>query len=66
VPEALRAYEAQRRPRVMRVAEASRRTGHAYHLTGLPAHARNAALRLGGAALVLGMNDWVYRWRPSR
>lgn len=64
VAAALAAYERERRPRVARVAVASARTGAWYHATGARAVARDAALRIGGAALVLGMNDWIYRWRP--
>ena len=66
VPSALLAYQAARRPRVARVAEASRRTGDAYHFAGLLSSARDAALSFGGARLLLAANDWIYRWRPRR
>jgi salicylate hydroxylase len=65
VPAALRAYEAKRRPRVARVAEASRRTGDAYHFGTTLGRLRDAALMLGGARLVLSTNDWLYGWQPE-
>lgn len=64
VTAALAAYERERKQRVARVAAASARTGAWYHATGARALARDAALRIGSAALVLGTNDWIYRWRP--
>ena len=54
IPAALRAYEAARKPRVQKVAEASARTGEQYHYAGLMALARNAALRV--AVLALSLN----------
>lgn len=64
VPAALRAYEIARRKRVLRVAAASADTGQRYHERGVMAFARDAALMLVGERLVLGRNDWIYRWRP--
>ena len=67
VPAALGAYEAARKPRVIRVAEASRRTGTDYHWQGPMAFARDAALTLAGTRLILDRADWIYRWRaPER
>jgi len=63
-PEAgLAAYEAARKPRVSEVAEAARATGETYHWTPPLSTARDAALRLLGPRLILGKNDWIYRWR---
>ncbi len=64
VPAALRAYEAARKPRVARVWQAARQTGDTYHFGAAMGAARNAALSLGGARLVLGQTDWIYRWTP--
>ncbi len=49
---------------MLRVAEASRRTGDAYHFGSVLAAARDAALALAGPRLILGQNDWIYRWQP--
>jgi salicylate hydroxylase len=63
-PEAgLAAYEAARKPRVSEVAEAARATGETYHWGPPLSTARDAALRLLGPRLILGKNDWIYRWR---
>jgi salicylate hydroxylase len=59
----LAAYAAARQPRVTRVWAASQAAGGWYHARGLMALARNTALRVGGAPLVLRRNDWIYRWR---
>ncbi len=64
VPAALRAYAAARRPRVTRVWEAAARTGDTYHFGAAMGALRDAALAIGGARLVLGQTDWVYRWTP--
>ncbi len=64
VPAALSAYEAARRSRVARVWEAARRTGDIYHFGAALAAARDAALSVAGPRLVLGTNDWIYRWLP--
>ncbi|CAN5306398.1 FAD-dependent monooxygenase [soil metagenome] len=66
VPAALLRYASARKARVAKVAEASQKTGDAYHLGGMLGTLRDAALTVGGARLVLGMNDWIYRWRPDR
>lgn len=65
IPTALAAYEAERKPRVMRVWNAARRTGEHYHMTGRMAGLRDTALRLVGPRLMLMQNDWIYRWQPG-
>lgn len=63
-PEAgLAAYEAARKPRVSEVAEAARSTGETYHWSAPLSIARDLALRALGPRLILGKNDWIYRWR---
>lgn len=64
VPAALRAYEAARKPRVMRVWNAAQQTGERYHYTGTMASLRDLALRFGGARLLLGQYGWIYEWQP--
>ena len=64
VPSALAAYEAERKPRVVRVAEASAQTGDIYHYRAGLALTRDIALTLGGSGLIMQRNDWIYRWQP--
>ena len=64
VPAALRAYEAARKPRVTRVWQAAKQTGDTYHFGAAMGTLRDAALAIGGARLVLGQTDWIYRWLP--
>lgn len=63
VPEALRQYQSARRPRVVRVANASRRNGTIYNLRGVPALARNLVLRKLPAPRLMARYDWLYGWR---
>ncbi len=62
IQAALRAYEAARKPRVTRLWQAALGTGDTYHYGAAMAAMRNAALTIGGARLVLGQTDWIYRW----
>jgi salicylate hydroxylase len=64
IAAALRNYERTRRPRVRRVAEASRRNGRIYHMAGINAVARNTAMRLTPPNRVMAGFDWLYGWRP--
>jgi salicylate hydroxylase len=61
---ALKAYVAARQPRAVAVAAASVLAGRRFHLRGLAALARNVALRLAGARLILARNRAIYRWQP--
>jgi 2-polyprenyl-6-methoxyphenol hydroxylase-like FAD-dependent oxidoreductase len=63
--DAFQAYERRRRPRALRVANASLQNGRIYHLTGLPATARDLALRTLPPALVMSRYDWLYGWRAQ-
>ena len=60
---AFAAYEAMRRPRVLRVQQASRRNGKIYHQSGPFAFARNLAMRSMSGERVLAGYDWMYGWR---
>ena len=63
--DALRAYEAARRPRVERIARVARRNLTTYEMTGISAHARNLALRILPASFLLSRLDWLFSWRPK-
>lgn len=63
--DAIKSYEARRRPRAARVARASLTNGRIYHLSGVPAQARNLVLRLGSPERLMARYDWLYGWRPS-
>ena len=63
VAAAFRRYEAARGPRTARVLKAARRNARVFHLSGLPALARDMALRLAGERMLAGY-DWLYGWRP--
>jgi salicylate hydroxylase len=64
IAAALGTYETQRKARVVRVAEASAEAGRHYHDGGMAAFARDIALKFGSERLILGRNDWIYRWQP--
>lgn len=61
VEAAFAAYEAARLPRADRVVGASRRQGGYFHMGGLPAAARNLAIRALGGGGMLARNAWLYR-----
>jgi salicylate hydroxylase len=61
---ALRTYAALRRARVARVQRLAARNGARYHLGGLRAMLRDAALRSIGGERLLRHYDWLYDWRP--
>lgn len=65
--EALRAFEAERRPRATAVVAAATDNARNYHLAGLPRIAAHAALRIGGLAApaaIFGRYAWVYDYDP--
>lgn len=62
IPAALRAYEAARAPRTMRVAQQSARTGTIYHLGTPFAAVRNFIMRRMGSVRLAARQDWLYRW----
>jgi salicylate hydroxylase len=61
---AMREYEGLRRGRAARTQREARRNGQHYHLSGLRAFARNAALRAMGGERLLRRYDWLYGWQP--
>jgi salicylate hydroxylase len=61
VETAFAAYEGARRRRAERVVQASRRQGAYFHMSGLPAVARDLAIRALGGAGMLRRNAWLYR-----
>lgn len=58
-------FEAARRDRVRAVAATARRNATIYHLTGLPAAARNAAMRMLGPKGLTRQMDWIWGWREA-
>jgi salicylate hydroxylase len=62
--QAFRTYAAVRRARVRRVQRLAARNGARYHLRGLRAMLRNAAMRYMGGEQLLRHYDWLYDWRP--
>lgn len=65
VTERLDLYAELRRPRADRVVAMARRNGVIYHLSGLPARARNLVMRLMGPHQLMRAMDWIYGWRPE-
>lgn len=63
--KALAAFVMQRRRRVDRVQATSIANGQAYHLSGLAARARNAALRGLPGAVFMRRYDWIYGHRSG-
>jgi salicylate hydroxylase len=63
VEGALAAYEKARRSRTARVMSAARLNGRVYHLSGVAALARNAALRVVPPKRIMAGYDWVYGWK---
>ena len=61
---ALRTYCAMRRGRARKVQRQSARNGTRYHLGGIAAALRDAAMRTLGGARLLHHYDWLYDWRP--
>jgi salicylate hydroxylase len=59
----LTAYEMIRRSRVRAVVKMARRNATIYHLSGLPAKARNFAMRTMGPGALTRSVDWIYHWR---
>lgn len=64
-PAALRSYEDKRCPRVEMVAREAARNLQVYGMRGVPALARNAALRALPAERLLSRMDWLFGWRPD-
>lgn len=62
---AMRQYESSRFARVRQVQRAARRNGVLYHLSGIPAFARNRVMQALGGEAVLKRYDWLYGWTPA-
>ncbi len=61
----LAAFAAARGARVRAVVATARRNATVYHLSGLPAVARNAALRAMGPKGLARSMDWIWGWRDA-
>jgi salicylate hydroxylase len=62
---AMRRYEALRYPRARMVQRAARRNGLVYHVSGIPAFARDHIMQALGGDALLKHYDWLYGWTPS-
>ncbi|HXZ17203.1 MAG TPA: FAD-dependent monooxygenase, partial [Roseiarcus sp.] len=60
VPKALAAYSRARVSRATRVQSEARRQGQIYHLKGMTAVARDAAMRAIGPRRLIARYDWLY------
>jgi salicylate hydroxylase len=60
---ALRIYSAIRRARTRKVQRLAARNGERYHLSGVQAMLRNAAMRALGGERLLRHYDWLYDWQ---
>jgi salicylate hydroxylase len=65
VAEALKSFEALRRPRVTRVWRTARQAGQIYHLGGPMAVARDLTMTGLGGQRLLERYDWIYGWQPE-
>ncbi len=61
---ALQTYGAMRRARARKVQRLAARNGGRYHLAGVSAQVRDAAMRWMGGEHLLHHYDWIYDWRP--
>ena len=61
---AWRVYCRMRRARAAKVQRLAARNGARYHLGGVRAMLRNAAMRMLGGARLMRHYDWLYDWRP--
>ncbi|HOV02826.1 MAG TPA: FAD-dependent monooxygenase [Kaistiaceae bacterium] len=63
VAEVFAAYEAERKPRVVRVVREAAENGRVYHWSGPAALARNMALRHSSPEKLISRYDWLYGWK---
>ena len=63
LPQAMRVYEADRRPRTAKIQRAARSNGKIYQYSGPDAAARNRVMRMLGGTRIRNRYDWVYNWR---
>lgn len=59
--EALRSYDRERRPHTQDLVRAATENGRIYHLDGPLRLARNAALAVIPASILMSRYDWIYR-----
>ena len=62
---AIARYERVRRPRAVRVQNASRRNGQIYHLPKPASLTRDLVLRIMPGRRIMTLYDWVYGWKPE-
>ena len=61
---AFKAYENARKERVTKIWHEAMTNGKRYHMSGLPALARNMALKTMGGERMARRYNWIYDWRP--
>lgn len=66
VPSALRAYEAARRPRALRVQQAARENGRIYHMAAPFSLVRNLVMARTSGEAMLARYAWLYGWQPPQ
>ena len=62
---ALAAWEAERRPRILKVAKRAAWNERAWHARGIVALVRNIVLRSRSPQRLANDLDWLYGWRPD-
>lgn len=65
VPAALRAYERSRKPRVVRIQQTGFRNAKTFHMSGLPAAARDMILKQSKPENLTARFDFIYSWSPA-
>lgn len=66
VPDALRAYEAARQPRLEQMYDMCRKAGMAYHAGGVFRVIRNLILQRMSDTASRNRVAWIYDWRPGK
>lgn len=62
LPQAMRIYEADRRPRTARIQRTARSNGKIYQYSGPDAAARDLVMRMLGGPRLRNRYDWIYNW----
>lgn len=63
--QAIARYERARRPRAVRIQNASRRNGQIYHLPKPASLVRDLMLKTLPGSRTIALYDWIYGWRPE-
>ncbi|WP_420340501.1 FAD-dependent monooxygenase [Roseibium sp.] len=63
---ALRAYERTRKPRAERIQETGFKNAKTFHMSGLPATARDMVMKFSKPESLAARFDYVYGWKPNQ